>query len=251
MFEDGVEQKIAYFWVDSRPISVGFVIDGSSNMNDLMNEAIRGAGPAFLKSKDPDDEYFVIVFSNSATMVVSYTTDAKLMPHVYPMTGEDPLYDAIYVGIDAMKEAANPRRLLLVMTTGGDNGKGQNRRSTRQLRHQTTRADLFHAVGLDSQQGLIDSNVLDCLPASLAAVRPLSTDSAFAGGIAVQGTCTGNEDAVSDWIQIHQHRQRRPAPWSEGQSQFISRLAQTHGVDKVRLLRSKEPRLKTTAVSGK
>ncbi len=125
VLEDGVEQKIAYFWVDNRPISVGFVFDGSSAMDDLMNEAIRGAAPAFLKTKRSEDEYFVIVFSDAPAMVVTYTTDAKLMPRVFPQTGEEPLYDAIYNGIDAMKEAANPRRVLLVITAGGDNGKGQ------------------------------------------------------------------------------------------------------------------------------
>jgi Ca-activated chloride channel family protein len=126
VLEDGVEQKIAYFWIDSRPLSVGFIMDGSSLMNDLMNEAIRGAGPAFLKSKRPEDEYFVIVFSDNPTMTVSYTLDAKLMSRVFPQTGEEPLYDAIYTGIDAMKEAANPRKALLVITAGGDNGKGTN-----------------------------------------------------------------------------------------------------------------------------
>jgi len=126
VLEDGVEQKISYFWVDSRPISMGFVIDGSSAVDDLMNEAIRGAGPAFLKNKRTDDEYFVIVFSDNPSMVVTYTTDPKLMPRVFPQSGEEPLYDAIYTGIDAMKEAANPRRMILVITAGGDNGKGQN-----------------------------------------------------------------------------------------------------------------------------
>jgi len=126
VLEDGVEQKIAYFWADSRPLSVGFIMDGSSNMDDLMNEAIRGAGPAFLKSKRPEDEYFVIVFSDAPAMTVSYTMDAKLMPRVFPQTGEEPTYDAIYNGIDAMKEAANPRKVLLVFTAGGDNGKGMN-----------------------------------------------------------------------------------------------------------------------------
>jgi VWFA-related protein len=124
VLEDGVEQKISYFWVDSRPISMGFVIDGSAAMDDLMNEAIRGAGPAFLKNKRTDDEYFVIVFSDNPTMVVAYTTDPKLMPRVFPQSGEEPLYDAIYTGIDAMKEAANPRRMILVITAGRDNGKG-------------------------------------------------------------------------------------------------------------------------------
>ncbi len=60
-------------------------------------------------------------------MVVSYTTDAKLMPRVYPQHGEQPLYDAIYNALDAMKEAANPRKALLVITSSGDNGKGENR----------------------------------------------------------------------------------------------------------------------------
>ena len=125
VLEDGVEQKIEYFWVDSRPISVGFVIDGSSAIDDLKNEAIRGVGTAFLKSKKTEDEYFVIVFSDAPAMVTTYTTDAKLMPHVFPQHGEQPLYDAIYNALDAMKEAANPRRVLLVVTSAGDNGKGQ------------------------------------------------------------------------------------------------------------------------------
>jgi len=124
VLEDGVEQKISYFWMDNRPISVGFVMDGSSSMDDLMNEAIRGAGAAYLKSKKAEDEYFVIVFSNNPTMTTSYTTDAKQVPHLFSQTGESPLYDAIYTGIDALKEAANPRKLLLVIAAGFDNGKG-------------------------------------------------------------------------------------------------------------------------------
>jgi Ca-activated chloride channel family protein len=123
VLEDGVAQKISYFWMDNRPISVGFVMDGSNKMDDGMNESIRGAGPAFLKSKRADDEYFVIVSSDNPTMTISYTTDSKRMPSVFPQTGESPLYDAIYTGIDAMKEAANPRKLLVVIAAGFDNGK--------------------------------------------------------------------------------------------------------------------------------
>jgi len=124
VLEDGVEQKISYFWADSRPITIGFLMDASSSMSDEMNESIRGAGQAFLKNKQPLDEYFVINFSDLASMVVSYTTEPKLMPHLYPMTGESPLYDAIYLGLDAIKEAANPRKALLVITAGSNNGKG-------------------------------------------------------------------------------------------------------------------------------
>ncbi len=124
ILEDGVVQKIAYFWQDSRPVTIGFLMDSSNSMSDSMNEAIRDAGQAFLKNKQLQDEYFVINFSDLPTMVVSYTMDARQMPRLYPMTGESPLYDAIYLGLDAIKEAANPRKVLLVITAGANNGKG-------------------------------------------------------------------------------------------------------------------------------
>jgi hypothetical protein len=108
VLEDGVEQKISYFWIDNRPLSVGLVMDGSRYVTDTIMEALRAAGPAFLKSKTPQDEFFVIVFSDAPAMVVSYTYDAKLVPRAYPNHGEPLIYDAIFNGIDAMKEAANP-----------------------------------------------------------------------------------------------------------------------------------------------
>jgi len=175
VLEDGVEQKISYFWVDSRPISMGFVIDGSSAVDDLMNEAIRGAGPAFLKNKRPDDEYFVIIFSDSPTMVVTYTTDAKLMPRVFPQVGEEPLYDAIYNGIDAMKEAANPRRMILVITAGGDNGKGQNQD---QLINYAVKQPV-QVYSIQMGGGTEEANVLDLMASVTGGQSTLAGASSF------------------------------------------------------------------------
>jgi Ca-activated chloride channel family protein len=175
VLEDGVEQKIAYFWVDSRPISVGFVIDGSSAIDDLKNEALRGVGTAFLKSKRAEDEYFVIVFSDAPAMTVTYTTDAKLMPHVFPQHGEQPLYDAIYNGLDAMKEAANPRRVLLVVTSAGDNGKGQTD-------DQLVNYAIKQPVQIYSQDlggGTAASNTLDLLAGVTGGQAIVSANSAF------------------------------------------------------------------------
>jgi len=175
VLEDGVEQKIAYFWVDNRPISIGFVFDGSSAMDDIKNEAIRGVGPAFLKSKMADDEYFVIVFSDAPTMTVPYTNDAKLMPKVIPQTGEQPLYDAIYNGIDAMKEAANPRKVVLVVTAAGDNGKGQ---TDDQLVNYSIKQPV-QVYAIDMGGGVAASNTLDLLANVTGGRAYVSTDSSF------------------------------------------------------------------------
>jgi Ca-activated chloride channel family protein len=131
VFEDGVEQKIAYFWEDNRPVSVGLLVDDSDYMavNHKMDD-LRDALPTFLKSKKPEDEYFVIQFSTGPRMTVSYTTDAKLAPTnfrtldevVDTLVPDTALYDAIYLGLESIKESANPRKALLVITAGGDKG---------------------------------------------------------------------------------------------------------------------------------
>jgi len=130
VFEDGVEQKIAYFWMDSRPISVGLLVDDSAWMTTHQKlDSLRDALPTFLKSKNPEDEYFVIQFSTFPMMTVSYTTDAKLAPTLFRAlddadmpTPDTALNDAIYTGLEAIKEAANARKALLVITAGGDKG---------------------------------------------------------------------------------------------------------------------------------
>jgi len=177
VLEDGVQQKIAYFWVDNRPISVGFVMDGSSGMGTPpeRNEAIRGVGPAFLKSKTAEDEYFVIVFSDAPAMVVAYTNDAKLMPITFPTVGEEPLYDAIYNGIEAMKEAANPRKVLLVVSAGGDNGKGQ---TDQQIVNFAIKQPV-QVYSIDMGGGPPASNTLDLLANVTGGIAYVSSDSAF------------------------------------------------------------------------
>jgi Ca-activated chloride channel family protein len=133
VFEDGVPQKIAYFWQDSRPISVGLLIDDSDFMGrNHKYEDLRTVVPAFLKGKNPTDEYFVLQFSSFPRMTVSYTMDAKLAPTLFPAgtetaTPNTALYDAVYLGLEAIKEAANPRKALLVITAGGDKGCDDNK----------------------------------------------------------------------------------------------------------------------------
>jgi len=130
VFEDGVEQKITYFWEDSRPVSVGLLVDDSDYMttNHKLDD-LRTALPTFLKSRNAEDEYFVIQFSTFPRMTVSYTTDAKLAPTNFralndsdTITPDTALYDAIYLGLESIKESANARKALLVITAGGDKG---------------------------------------------------------------------------------------------------------------------------------
>ena len=121
VLEDGVEQEITYFLEDSRPITVGFIFDDSKRM-ELHDKyyVLEEAAQSFLETKDPRDEYFVVKMSSNPVVAVSFTTDVNKLPFVYGASGATALYDSIYVGLSVIKEAANPRKALVVITSGGD-----------------------------------------------------------------------------------------------------------------------------------
>ena len=131
VLEDGVEQQINYFWEDSRPMTVGFIFDDSARMgiNDK-NYVLKEAAQSFLKNKDPRDEFFVVRMGDLADVFQSFTTDVKDLPLTYGALGETALYDAVYVGLSVIKEAANPRKLLVVITSGGDRCCSLNNKKT-------------------------------------------------------------------------------------------------------------------------
>ena len=63
LFEDNVEQKIATFFREEGPVSVGFLFDCSASMKKKMDRSVA-AIEQFLKTATPDDEYFLIRFND-------------------------------------------------------------------------------------------------------------------------------------------------------------------------------------------
>src|SRR5262245_25481746 len=63
IWEDKIEQKIAYFSSEDVPMSLGMIFDVSGSMKDKISTA-RDAAVTFLKTGNPDDEYFLVEFAN-------------------------------------------------------------------------------------------------------------------------------------------------------------------------------------------
>jgi Ca-activated chloride channel family protein len=136
VLEDGVEQKITYFWEDSRPITVGFLFDDSRRMDtDDKILVLKDAAQAFLKGKNPADEFFVARMASLANVVTPFSTQVSSLPLNYIASGEADglaLYDSIYMGLSVIKEAANPRKFLVVVTSGGDRCCSDNFKTTKE-----------------------------------------------------------------------------------------------------------------------
>jgi VWFA-related protein len=123
VWEDKVEQKITHFSSEDVPVSVGIIFDVSGSMNGITALEQRAAA-TFFKSGTKDDEYFEVMFSNRPKLVSDFTTDINRLQQSLLSTqakGSTALYDAVYLGLNKLKESNNPKKALLLITDGEDN----------------------------------------------------------------------------------------------------------------------------------
>jgi Ca-activated chloride channel family protein len=128
LWEDRVEQSVEYFSAEDVPSTVGIIFDVSGSMKDKLSAA-RDAAVTFLKRGNPEDEYFLVEFSNMPQLTQDLTTDiAKLQNRIVfaPAQGMTALYDAVYLGLNRIKEGTNPKKALLLITDGEDNRSRYN-----------------------------------------------------------------------------------------------------------------------------
>jgi Ca-activated chloride channel family protein len=135
VLEDGVEQEVTRFSSEDSPISVGIVFDASASMLRKMEES-RKAVTEFLKMSLPGDEFFLLKFSDRPEIVNSFTTKTEQIEEgletIRP-SGWTSLFDAIYLSIHNIKHARHDRRVLLVLSDGGDNDSRYTEREIKDL----------------------------------------------------------------------------------------------------------------------
>lgn len=124
VFEDGVPQTIASFQHSDLPVSMGLLVDNSGSMQDK-RAAVNSAALDMVKASNPQDETFVVNFSDEAFIDQDFTTDvSKLrdgLAHI-DAKGGTALYDAVVASADELaKDAKRPKKVLLVVTDGEDN----------------------------------------------------------------------------------------------------------------------------------
>ncbi len=148
IFEDKVEQTITHFASEDAPLSVGFVFDVSGSMGAKLRKS-REAAAQFLKTANPEDEFFLVQFSDRPELIMSFTHDAEEIQNRLAFTqskGRTALLDAIYLALHEMKKARNPRKALLVISDGGDNS---SRYTQGEIKNLVREADVqIYAIGI-------------------------------------------------------------------------------------------------------
>ena len=123
VFENNVEQEIQYFSSEDVPISIGVIFDLSGSMGNKVGKS-KEAALQFLKTANPQDEFFLIGFNERAELMSAFTKSVEdLQSRIVSASakGDTALLDAIYLGLSEMRTARNAKRALLIISDGGDN----------------------------------------------------------------------------------------------------------------------------------
>jgi Ca-activated chloride channel family protein len=124
VFEDKVLQGIVSLQHQDTPVSIGLLVDNSGSMS-TKRAAVASAALDLVKASNPQDETFVINFSDQAYLDQDFTSDLdKLQNGLAHLSssGGTALYDTIATAADKMERSASrPRKVLIVITDGDDN----------------------------------------------------------------------------------------------------------------------------------
>ena len=135
LLEGGVEQQISEFFSQDTPLSIGILFDASNSMRYKIDQA-RLAVSEFLRMSTLGDEFFLLKFSDAPESVCPFTTDIREVEDgldAIRTGGWTSLFDAIYLGINQMKHSSRIRKVLLVLSDGGDNNSRYTEREITQL----------------------------------------------------------------------------------------------------------------------
>lgn len=122
IFEDGVEQEIAYFGTTDKPFSVVLLIDVSSS-TEYKIEEIQAAAIAFVDQLKPEDRVMVIQFDEHVSVLAEVTNDRQKIYKAIRRTGfggGTSLYDAVELSLGKRLAKIEGRKAVVLFTDGVD-----------------------------------------------------------------------------------------------------------------------------------
>jgi Ca-activated chloride channel family protein len=127
VFEDGVPQTVSLFGAQDEPVTIGLLVDNSSSMYRNRQRVVEAASE-FARLINPRDELFVVHFNDRIVFglppSVPFTSDwATIQAAIARMAslGQTALHDAIFTGLSQLDKGGMQRRVLILISDGGDN----------------------------------------------------------------------------------------------------------------------------------
>ena len=126
LFDETRPQTPKFFLNEDAPVTVGLVIDSSGSMGHVRDRVIAAAAE-FVESSNPEDEVFALVFNDNVQKALGgqFTSDPRVLRsalvNAFQPVGRTALYDAVVEGLEYATKGSRDRRVLVVLSDGGDN----------------------------------------------------------------------------------------------------------------------------------
>jgi Ca-activated chloride channel homolog len=148
LYEGNSSQEIRTFSSEDAPVSLGVIFDSSGSMSSKMDRA-KDAVIEFFKTANPQDEFFMITFSDEPETVSDFTSSVDEIQNklVFAVPRHrTALLDAIYMGVSKMRQAKYAKKALLIISDGGDN---HSRYTEGEIKSLVKEADvMIYAIGI-------------------------------------------------------------------------------------------------------
>ena len=151
VFENKERQQIRHFSSEDAPISLGVIFDVSGSMSNKIDRS-KEAVVEFFKTANPQDEFFVVSFSDEPEVLSDFTSSVEDIQSRLVLAapkGRTALLDAIYLAVAKLRTAHYDRKALLIISDGGDN---HSRYTEGEINSLIKEADVqIYAIGLFDQ----------------------------------------------------------------------------------------------------
>jgi Ca-activated chloride channel family protein len=149
VFDDKELQEIEFFGDNDAPVSMAIVFDYSGSMKGEFLTNAELAVSRFMQTSHEQDEFFVIGFNDEPQLLLEKTRDSqKVLDKLASVhaKGSTALYDAIYLGIGKVQNAAQRKKVVLVISDGGEN---HSRYSLGELKQVLKESDVIvYSIGI-------------------------------------------------------------------------------------------------------
>ncbi len=122
IWEDGVEQEVAFFQSVDKPFSVVLMLDTSPSTQFRL-EDIQDAAISFVNQLRADDKVMVVSFNDNIKVLSEFTTDRRKLTRAIERARTDDgtrLYDAVDMVINQQLSRVQGRKAIVLFTDGVD-----------------------------------------------------------------------------------------------------------------------------------
>jgi VWFA-related protein len=128
VLENRRPQAITFFGSDQLPVTAGLILDNSISMFGVIDQLVAAAS-AFAEASDSRDEIFALAFNEYVRPALPagmpFTNDSAVLRDalagVISARGRTALFDAIRSGLNYAARGRHTRKVLVIVSDGGDN----------------------------------------------------------------------------------------------------------------------------------